>query len=179
MLEMAHGGWDVYAGTNGQWDFSHPISYRFWRRISHLLTEHHTLCLQARQGAYLHRNRRHKSRRPFANLSRLMPVLARRTLRPLRRISRTGLSDLPRAHQDRQASNRHHPLLHRGKQVICKCLPHLPDNPAIYRHRPRGSRLTHNTPLQVTIQLLAPAYRLPLHLQIFDHLLKWRTMMTT
>lgn len=179
MLEMAHGGWGVYAGTNGQWDFSHPILYRFWRRISPLLTEHHTLCLQARQGAYLRRNHRHKSRRPFANLSKLMPVLARRTLRPLRRFSTTDLSDLPRAHRDRQASNRHLPLVHRGNQVTCKRPLHLPDNLAICRHRQRGSRLTHNSPLQVSIQLLAPAYHLPLHLQIFDHLLEWRIMMTT
>ena len=179
MLEMAHGGWDVYVGTNGQWDFSLPILYRSWRRISPLLTDHHTLWPQARQGAYLRRNHRPKKRRPFANLSKLMPVLARRTLRPLLRISRIDLSDLPRALQDRQASNRHHPLLHRGNKVTCKRPPHLPDNLAICRHRQRGSRLIHNSPLQVTIQLLAPAYHLPLHRQIFDHLLKWRIMMTT
>ena len=179
MPEMAHGGWDVYAGTNGQWDFSHPILYRFWRRISPLLTGHHTLWLQARQEAYLRRNHRHKSRRHFANLSRLMPVLARRTLRPLQRMSRIDLSDLPRALRDRQASNRHHPLVRRGNTVTCKRPPRLPDNLAICRHRQRGSRLTHNSPPQVTIQLLAPAYHLPLHLQIFDHLLKWRIMMIT
>ena len=179
MPEMAHGGWDDYAGTNGQWDFSHPTLYRFWGRISPLLIEHHTLWLQARQGAYRRRNHRPKNRRPFANHSRLMRVLARQTLRPLLRISRTDLLDLPRVLQDRQASNRHHPLLPRGKIVTCKCPPHLRDNLATCTHRQRGSPLTHNSPLQVTIQPLAPACHLPLHLQIFDHRLKWRIMMTT